>query len=80
MWLFGYDMKKGEQVRHLTTLPPSRRRRARPNQSCAGEDNEDAPHVDDSAPLRFLDDNVEKYQNRPANMPTQLEHRSSFWS
>lgn len=77
MWLFGYDMKKGELVHHLTTLPPSRRRRSRPNKSgtCAPEDEEDASDVEDDTPLRFHDGDVEKYQHRPANMPTQIQRK-----
>lgn len=64
-YLFGFPMKKGEEITHLTTLPPSRRRRAlaaRPKAAAGGPAEEEAPS------LRFADGAIEQYVNRPTDI------------
>ena len=74
--LFQYAMKAGETIIHLTTQPPSQRRRclSRRQPGLIGdednEDMEDGEHDGDEAndpdaPLRFFDGYIEKYEKRP---------------
>ena len=64
-YLFGFPIKKGEEITHLTTLPPSRRRRAlaaRPKVPEGEADDEEPPS------LRFADGAIEQYCNRPTDV------------
>jgi len=73
-YLFGFPMKKGEEITHLTTLPPSRRRRAlaaRPKIP-EGEPGDEEPS------LRFADGAIEQYINRPTDI-TEAERSAGIW-
>ena len=63
-YLFGFPMKKGEEITHLTTLPPSRRRRAL---TARPKPTEDAGNEEELS-LRFADGAIEQYNNRPTDL------------
>ena len=74
-YLFGFPIKKGEEITHLTTLPPSRRRRAlaaRPKVPEGEADDEEPPS------LRFADGAVEQYCNRPTDV-TEAERSEGIY-
>ena len=73
-YLFGFPMKKGEEITHLTTLPPSRRRRAL---AARPKPTEDAGNEEELS-LRFADGAIEQYINRPTDI-TDVERAERIY-
>jgi hypothetical protein len=63
--LAGWNLREGENVTHLETRPPARRRRALARCAANGDDGGDGHDGDGSLPLRFADGQLEQYMKRP---------------